>query len=271
MINQIFVITYTLFLPFMQVSPLVPQRGIFINPTYRLCSDLHTLGAEWYSDDEYPITGCDVEFVPRTKSISDEWQLDWALSNVEDGGWFLTLDEPNLWNVTPHDAAVYYRLIESKTLTRNIKLVAPVPSQHPSGYLDPLGYTWLWQWLAEYEALYSEPPRIDAFGWNIFEDTPGEITSYLIARRAEALARGYTDTPFWVTSYGGECWQQDGQDGNAAVIGLDAWFEEQEWIDRYAWFGTRISGSEAWAQGWQSCSLLDTTTGNRTALGELYR
>jgi hypothetical protein len=51
---------------------------------------------------------------------------------------------------------------------------------------------------------------------------------------------------------------------------ITPWFNNTPWITRYSWFTHRINPSDAWAIGWESCSLINPNTGALTALGSLY-
>jgi hypothetical protein len=195
-----------------------------------------------------------------------------AVANAQASGWLAGFSEPNLpwWagSVSPAQGAVLWRQIENAALPAGIKLVSPAPSQHSPGQHDPNGNQWLWAMVDAYKAQYGSNPHFDAIGWNIYVKTPSAMQAYLIARRNEALARGY-NVPFWILEYSGECWSSNS--GNGAIMTTIApWFEATPWIGRYAWFANRITGSEDAAPGWQSCSLVNPTTGNLTSLGQIY-
>lgn len=54
------------------------------------------------------------------------------------------------------------------------------------------------------------------------------------------------------------------------MIEVTAWFEATPWIGRYAWFANRLNGGNHNAWNYQSCSLIDASTGQLTPLGQMY-
>jgi hypothetical protein len=247
-----------------------PKKGTII--TYGACQDADLLRTSWYfTNDVQPPAGCpnpDPRFVPVVDSPSTMTQLTTAISNAQVSGWLKGFTEPNLaWqgNVSPEQAAPLWRQIEiAADAAGGIKLASPSPSQH-----DP---TWLSRMVAEYQRLYGYKPRFDAIGWNYyyapddgFHDT---VMEFLTQRHNDALAMGY-DVPIWVMEYSGECWN-NGKYNMDVMTTQTPQFNQTPWIGRYAWFANRIKGDEPWGTGWQSCSLVNPTTGALNPLGQLY-
>lgn len=269
---------FEIFLPIILKAPYQPKKGISL--AYPNCEDIDTLKAGWYVNfTNNPSSGCpsdDQRFVPMIYNANQaaEPALTTAINNAQASGWLLGFGEPNLpWNgnTSPLAGAQAWRTIEAAALPAGIKLVAPVPSQHNPGYFDPLGYTWLWKMVEQYEALYGEKPHFDAMAWNYYSTNPQATINFLTARRNEALILGY-DIPFWVLEYAGECWVT-GQfpTGNYNIMTqITPWLKTTPWIARYAWFSNRIKGTEPWGQNHQSCSLINPDTGTPTSLGVLY-
>jgi hypothetical protein len=269
---------FQIFLPIIIKAPYEPEKGVSL--AYPNCEDLTALGAGWYYNNLItPSAGCpllDQRFVPRIHNSEQTTAIaiTTAISNAKVSGWLMGFTEPNLpWqgNTTPLAGAQAWRAIEAAALPAGIKLVAPSPSQHNPGYYDPLGYTWIWKMVDEYQGLYGEKPHFDAMGWNYYESNSQAIKNFLTARRNEALARGY-DVPFWVTEYGGRCWDTGHfPTGNETIMTqVTPWLKSVAWITRYAWFSNRIKGNESWGPNWQSCSLVNSNTGALTSLGGLY-
>lgn len=201
--------------------------------------------------------------------------LSQAIANAQASGWLIGFSEPNLpWqgNMSPAQGATLWKQIEDAALPAGIKLVSPSPNQYEPGQADPNGHQWLWKMVDVYKTQNGgQLPHFDALGWNIYKRTPAETQAYLIARRNEALARGY-DLPFWVLEYAGQCSNSaSGNTGNGAIMNtITPWFNETPWIGRYAWFTNRLTGSESFEPGWQSCSLVNPSTGFLTSLGQSY-
>ncbi len=269
--------TFTTYLPIILVPALNPKKGVGVVAA-PACQDVLALRASWYLNwGVFPDPTCigAEHFVPRIFGAGDMQFLAQAVANAQASGWLIGFSEPNLpWqgNLSPTQGAILWKQIEQAALPAGIKLVSPSPNQYPPGQADPYGHQWLWAMVQAYQAQNGgQNPHFDAMGWNIYSQNPGDIQNYLTARHNEALARGY-DVPIWVLEYGGECWKSaSGNTGNQAIVTTStAWFEATPWIGRYAWFANRLSGANQQAVGWQSCSLLNPTTGVVTSLGQLY-
>lgn len=263
------VTTHTIYLPIVLSRELNPKKGVFM--THPPCSDVTMLTASWYFNCSVrPTSTCptpDKRFIPLIHNAGSMADLSEAIANAQASGWLMGFNEPNLsWqgNMTPAEAAELWPQIEAQAQATGIKLVSPAPSQH-----DP---NWLWRMVDEYRARHGgQSPRFDAIAWHIYATDPTTMQNFLIARRNEALARGY-DVPIWVTEYGGYCWESTtGNTGNYEIMtAVTPWFNSTPWIGRYAWFANRIYGTEPWATGWQSCSLVNVTTGALNPLGVIY-
>lgn len=252
-----------------------PAKGIVLAyPEF--CEDLDILGVGWYFTNE-PGSRCplpDQRFVPRLYSSNQAYgeALNQAVNNAAaSSGWLMTFVEPNLpWHgdLSPEDGAKAWRSIEERALPAGVKLVSPAPSQHPPGYFDPLGYTWIWHMANAYNNLYGQPPHFDAMAWNFYSPNSGQTKSFLEKRRQEALDFGY-DVPFWVVEYAGECWN-NGQGNEEIMSEITRWFQDTSWITHYAWFTHRIQPDSEWGKNHDSCSLLDPNSGAYTELGKAY-
>jgi hypothetical protein len=274
-------LAYTTYVPVVRLPTPAPitKKGVgaIASPT---CNDLVKLKASWYLNWSInPDPSCGVrdlyKFVPRISNRQSMLSLTQAITNAKASGWLIGFSEPNLsWqsNISPLEGAQLWKQIEDAALPAGIKLVSPSPNQwEPGQGGQQYGHQWTWAMVTEYQKLYGKKPHFDAFGWNIYTESPVALQNFLLSRRAEALARGYT-VPFWILEYGGQCWLGSDKNGNNAVITRGTpEFEITPWIQRYAWFANRLSGSEAYAPGWQSCSLITPSTGALTSLGQLYK
>jgi hypothetical protein len=271
--------TFTIYLSIIYAPPpFNPKKGIGVRAS-PACTDSQTLKASWYLNwSVYPDPTCggvNNKFVPRISGAGSMSLLSQAIANAQNSGWLIGFSEPNLsWQngLSPAQGAVYWKQIEEAAIPTGIKLVSPSPNQYNPGQADPYGHQWLWAMVDAYKAQNGgQSPHFDAIGWNIYKQTAGEVKGYLNARRNEALSRGY-NVPIWVLEYGGECWNSaNGDTGNKAIMTtITAWFNATPWIERYAWFANRITGTEPNAIGWQSCSLINSSTGTPTSLGQIY-
>jgi hypothetical protein len=270
---------YTVYIPLIHVPPPPnPKKGVgVVRPP--ACTDMRNLDASWYFTwSPFPDPTCTVtennRFIPRISNAQSMAHLGTALNYAKQSGWLIGFTEPNLpWqsNLTPAQGAVLWKQIEEAAdAVGGIKLVSPSPNQYNPGEADPYGHQWLWAMVSDFNLRFGRNPRFDAIGWNIYKQSPNEITAYLTARRNEALVRGY-NVPIWVLEYAGECWRGSGSNNQSIMTATTAWFDATPWIGRYAWFANRLSGSEPNAVGWQSCSLVNPQTGALTSLGQIYK
>jgi hypothetical protein len=266
---------FTIYLPIVLVPTPRKGVGVVASPA---CADLQSLRASWYFNwGPTPDSTCSpadaAKFVPRISNAAGMASLDVAVANAQASGWLIGFNEPNLpWqgNMSPAQGAVLWRQIELTALPAGVKLVSPAPNPWPPGSPgDPYGHQWLWAMVDEYQALYGQKPYFDALGWHTYGYNATEIINFLTARRSEALSRGY-DVPFWVLEYAGNC--LGSMSGNQTVMAaVTPWFNATPWIDRYAWFANRLTGSEPNAINHQNCSLVNPYTGALTPLGQVYQ
>lgn len=251
-----------LYLPLI-LTPRLTLRGVGLSsPDY---GDVEVIEAAWW-DTWLPwgppsAPECDLGFVPMIPTDED-WPIGFAIEKAWcSSGFLLGFNEPDLFGMTPLSGAQKWREIE--TLAADIQLVSPAPSQH-----DP---DWLWRMVDEYQARYGKRPRFDAIAWHIYTNAPTVAKEYLTKRHDEASQHGY-NVEVWVTEWAGVCTAPDPLNGNERMVReMIPWFEDTEWIERYAWFASRIREDEPWGQGWHSCSLVNPNTGKLTELGNLYR
>ena len=274
--NAITTPVYFINLPIVMNRPYFKKgMGVARSPA---CPDAEKLNIGWYSNwHAWPDTSCtsddDVEFIPRIYNDTRMIYLSIAIDNAIKSGWLLGFNEPNLaWqgNMTPAEGAINWREIELAADEANVKLASPAPNQWDPGQNgQTYGHQWTWAMVDEYRARYGTNPRFDALAWNIYSPDPNDIKAFLQARRNEALARGY-DVPFWIIEYGGAC--TDSVAVNiSAMQQITPWFEETEWIDRYAWFANRLTGAVNGSGDVSSCSLIDVQTGEPSQLGNIYK
>ncbi len=270
--------SYTIYLPAIFTPPPPnPKKGVGVTAP-PACNDVRSLDASWYFNWSFMPDGtCSAEdkalFVPRLYNASQMPNLNQAIENAKASGWLIGFSEPNLsWqgNMSPAEGAVYWRQIEIAADAAGIKLVSPSPNQwEPGQNGQPYGHQWTWAMVNEYQARYGRNPRFDALGWNIYKGTAGEIQAFLMARRNEALSRGYDDVPFWLLEYGGRCVNGSPAEIQATMQSITPWFDSTPWIGRYAWFANRVS-TDGTGVNYGKCTLIDTNSGTKTPLGIIY-
>ena len=255
--NNVITQTLRLFLPLVLYTATLPGIGL-LHPN---CEDITTIGGQWYyAWAVKPPVGCEAPgFVPMICTRNNVGGMGIAISNAQ-SGWLMGFNEPDRadqGNITPEEAAVFWHSLEQAA--PDVRLVSPAASQHDPG--------WLWRMVIAYQRMYHTSPRFDAIAWHIYAPNAEYAKSYILARRREMLSYGYS-VPVWITEYAGYC--TTGQGVTDVMVNFTAWMEQQYWIERYAWFGSRIYPVERWGSGYQACSLVDPATGGLTVLGKKY-
>ena len=272
-----------IFLPALVISHLNPKKGLGVT-TPPACSDLTNLKASWYFNWTVWPDSCktpDARFVPRIYNGGHmvEPYFSQAIENAKVSGWLMGFNEPNLiWQggVSPEDGARYWKQIEDTALPLGIKLVSPAPNQwepyHDPTRPEPHGNQWTWAMVKAYqEQNNGQKPHFDALGWNIYNNNHADTKTFLAARRNEARYEYYYNVPFWIIEYGGNCPDKTYTGNEVIMEETTAWFNETDWIERYAWYANRLEGSEdPDAQDYSSCSLIDPDSGQTTDLGKRY-
>lgn len=264
---------YYVYLPLVnRQDPLISEkRGVAAYPDLLTsCDDANRLNASWYYNwtvfiDCNPLVGA--EFVPRIWGPNNVSQLPQAIEAAKASGWLIGFNEPNLtWQagISPQEGAILWRQIEEAARPHGIKLVSPAtnpdnPGHHPG---DPYGYTWLREMIEAYRFQYLENPQFDAIGLHVYSPDPNVIKSYLTDRYNE-LRPDYPNAKVWVLEING-CYNVSAN-ASAVMQEIIPWLEAQDWVERYAWYGTRIIGTTEFID----CALL-TPNGDLTSVGQLY-
>lgn len=246
------------YLPLVSKSP-GPQSYKGIGATYSQCEYMDGIG--WYYNWGTALPACE-----RVESVSMLWDETFVGNPLYGTSrWLMGFNEPELpsqANISPRDAAVLWREIESI---------------YPSKYLvspSVLYLSWLDRWYSEYQNLYGRSPRVDAVGvhcyggWNALE----AITlckAKLEATITWAEERGIRQ--IWVTEYAYLPCMEGVQGSIDFMEAMREYFDSKEIITRDAWFQLSYRGDEPWAFGPHcNTSLVDFYTGRKTALGDAY-
>lgn len=191
----------------------------------------------------------------------------WGASDVNAtvGGnsqWIMGFNEPDSTsqaNISPANAATLWRQIEQKYPTR--KLAAPVPSGGNS--------TWLPAFRQSYISAYGAPPRLDALAVHCYAWSAAACIQY--TQSFETLATAWGVPEVWVTEFSispaaPNTLSQALQEAQSYIN----WMEGDSMITHIAWFASKIQGTEAWASGYFLTPVVDWTTAQRTAFGNMY-
>ncbi|HMR66954.1 MAG TPA: glycosyl hydrolase [Anaerolineae bacterium] len=271
---------FSLYLPMVSVPPLNPKKGFSAHGS-PACTDLKALRASWYHNGSpFPDGTCGSEyhqnFVPMIYNKDLMVHLSTAVAQAQVSGYLIGFGEPNLTEqnsyLSPTEGATLWKQIEDAVVGTNIKLVSPAPNQfNPGQYGQQYGHQWTWAMADEFQRLYGRKPRFDATAWHIYADSASQLQNYLTARHNEAVTRGYNG-PVWVLEYAGQCVTSSVPTVQSLMMATAPWLNSTPWIERYAWFATRLTpGSDAAGNDYSRCSLVDSSSGTVTSLGYTYK
>lgn len=257
--------TFFVFLPFIRGgSPVTPpspvKKGLPL--TYNDCAIATTVGATWiHAWSTTPPNCTGTENIPMIWGAGDV--------NATLGGnsqWIIGFNEPDSAsqaNISPAVAATLWRQIEQKYPTK--KLVAP----NPSGASPD----WLVDFRNAYIAAYGTPPRLNALGvhcysWYAELGTYGCIPH---TRKFMDWATAWGVSEVWVTEFSfsptsPSSPSQALQEANTYIT----WLQNQSMVTRYAWFASKIQGTEWWSLPSFYTPIADWNSGTLTAFGNMY-
>jgi len=238
-----------------------PKRGLGTHHP-EFCEDARVLGASWQYNWRVDLGDCaGIEDVPMVYCWSDVGRIEEGLAQIGgDFGWLLGFNEPDIrqqCNLSPVEAARWWPRVEA--LARGRRMVSPAVV-HPE---------WLRTFRAEYARLYGRPPRMDALAVHCYVNTASGCQA--LAEEVIGYAREWGVGEVWVTEF--SFFTQEGGLGKAEqeARSFMEWMEAEPMIGRYAWFPTRLDGSEYWRPNtfWLDQVLVDWS-GSLTTWGELY-
>lgn len=249
---------FFVFLPFVKggVAKIVPKKGIGL--TYGDCTSATAVGAVWeYGWSTSPASCAGIENIPMIWGATDV--------NATLGGnsqWIMGFNEPDSAsqaNISAANAAALWRQIEQKYPSR--KLVSPAPSgANPN---------WLVSFRDAYVAAYGTPPRLDAlavhcYAWSV-------STCITQTQMFDTWATSWGTPEVWVTEFSfppsaPSSQAQAIQEGQTYI----SWMESDPMVAHFAWFASKIQGTESWAIPTFYTPLVDWNTGQLTAFGTMY-
>lgn len=256
---------HQLFIPIIERQPMSSKRGLATHHP-EVMTDARLLDATWRYDwlPDTP-TAPYVESVPMVYSPYVLMQL--ILGACELGGNSLYLmgfnepDRPDQANVVPTDAVVYWLLLEM--LYPNRLLVSPAPS-----HLYP---EWLAEFRAEFIKLTGHPPRFDALAIHCYFSDDADSCKAVVEQVIKYAQDWDVPGGVWVTEFGPAC-SAAGFDASKSASEARAfiqWMDENPYVTRYAWFPTRLDGSEYWRPNLRDWAPLVDGDG-RTHWGWVY-
>ncbi len=246
------------FVPLVQANTpkIVAKKGIGL--TYGDCPSATAVVAVWqYGWSPTPAACAGIENIPMIWGASDV--------NATLGGnsqWIMGFNEPDSTsqsNISPSNAATLWRQIEQMYPTR--KLAAPAPSGGNT--------TWLPAFRQAYISDYGTAPRLDALTVHCYAWYASQCTSF--TQQYETWATSWGVPEVWVTEFSfsptsPNTLSQSLQEAQTYIN----WMEADSMITRFAWFASKIQGTESWMSPYFDTPLIDWTTGQLTAFGTMY-
>ncbi len=248
-----------LLFPFVpSINSLPAKKGVAL--TYSNCAGVDQLYVVWqYGWGPTPANCPGLENIPMIYNAAD---VDATLGG--NSQWVMGFNEPdfsNEGNLTPSQAAPVWRQIELKYPSR--KLVAPAPSQ--------LAPDWIADFRSAYIADYGTPPRLDALAVHCYA-WQASVCIQFVQTYYEARAFSWGVPEVWVTEFSFAMTapntpSQSVQEAQTFI----RWLEGESLITRFAWFASRIQGTEAWLPTDVDTPLIDWASGNLALYGNMYR
>jgi len=249
-----------LFLPAVVRQPTSHKRGLGTHHP-EAESDCHLLGATWRYDwlANIPTTS-NCESVPMIYCAEVVRLL--ANNSIALGGdsaYILGFNEPDRPDqlLSPQDAVDLWVTIEE--MYPGKLLVSPAPS-----HLNP---GWLRDFRAAYIAKVGRAPRLDALAIHCYFRDDDTARCRTIIEQFVQDANKWGAEGVWVTEFAPvvRVGTTDEKEARAFV----RWLEDNPGVTRYAWFPTRLDGSEYWNPDPDDWALL-VDEGGLTRWGELY-
>ena len=247
---------FYLFVPLVQGYHAAPKKGAAL--TYQDCSSATAVKATWeYSWSPSPPNCVGIENIPMIYGASD--------MNATLGGnsqWVMGFNEPDSTsqaNLTPAQAASLWYQIEKKYPDR--KLLAPAPSGADAN--------WVVDFRNAYISAYGIPPRLDGLAAHCYAWYASQCIPFV--QQFESWASSWGVAEVWVTefSFATTSPSSPSQSVQQAQTFI-SWMEGQPQVTRFAWFASKIQGTESWLPPSFDTPLVDWVTGQLTSFGNMY-
>jgi hypothetical protein len=235
----------------MPVFAITPRRGMMAGRP----GDMALLNASWWQNGT--TAGLGRGFVP---TIAGRGELN-ALRYSRAHGWTLSFVAPNIQagaNMTAKETAIGLRRIAR--LWPYKKLVSPTFA----GNCRDGDYNYgLSEVVAEYQALYGEPPWFDAIGVQVAAGNAEDAICRIEQVVSEARQLGYDEAEIWLAGF--SCWP-DTEDKAEYMTAMLEYVNGSETM-RYNWHPARPDPG-IWYD-WSGLKLIEDD-GQLTELGAIY-
>lgn len=189
------------------------------------CSDEITTEAERYS----------IGFVPMAWNNHYDTVAIANSSDIFDGEYLLAFNEPNLTNeanMTPTQAAAYWPALKSFVASHNLKIVSPALNYGTlPGYSDPT--VWLDEFLSQ-DGVSADD--IHAIALHCYMSSASSLKGFIDKFRKYGK-------PVWLTEF---CaWDESITSAESQIAYMSetvSYLEENDLVERYAWFIPRHNG-----------------------------
>jgi putative glycosyl hydrolase len=252
---------YKVFLPMIASSgstsaPLASKKGVPL--TYEDCSTVTDVKGSWqYGWSPTPANCPGIENVPMIE--------DSSAMNATIGGnsqWLMGFNEPDLAdqaNLTLAQAAKLWRKIEQEH--PNLKLLAPAPSGGNGVWINNFRNTYI--------ATYGTPPRLDGLAVHCYAWYASDCINQ--TKQFESWASSWGIKEIWVTefSFSPAAPSSQTQSLQEAQTYIN-WLTNESLVTRYAWFASRVQGTEKWLSPYFVTPLAQWTDGQLTSYGSSY-
>jgi hypothetical protein len=250
---------FYLFLPLAQGGTSVqttPKKGAAL--TYQDCSSAIAVNASWeYGWSPKPPNCAGIENIPMIWGAGDV--------NATLGGnsqWVMGFNEPDSGsqaNLTPAQAASLWYQIEQMYPDR--KLLAPAPSGANAN--------WLVDFRNAYISAYGTPPRLDGLAVHCYAWYASQCIPFV--QQFESWASSWGVAEVWVTEFSFATTSPSSPSLSVQQAQtFISWMEGQPQVTRFAWFASKIQGTESWLPPSFDTPLVDWNTGQLTSYGNMY-
>jgi hypothetical protein len=226
--------------------------------TYQDCASAAAVSAVWeYAWTSSPPNCVGIENIPMIWGASDVTATLGGNSQ-----WIMGFNEPDSAsqsNLSPAYAASLWRQIEQKYPNR--KLLAPAPSG--------AGANWIVDFRNAYISAYGTAPRLDGLAMHCYAWYASQCIP--LAQQFESWATSWGVPEIWVTefSFSPTSPSSPSQSLQEAQTFI-GWLESQSQVTRFAWFASKIQGSEWWIPPGFNTPLVDWNSGQLATYGNMY-
>jgi hypothetical protein len=225
------------------LAPEITGKGIAMPYVY--AEDLERTNSSWY----YVWGPCWSSYPPGCVPMS--WGGEDPNLPLDYSGYVLLFNEPDRpeqANITPENGVIIYK--EFKLKYPQAKWV--------------VGNVWYAQWLYTFRDLCVADPSCELPAiWGLHMYVGGIDHLPKMLAYIESAYKNLNGT-FWITEFASVS-------GNISVDeGIVRFFESHPWIERWAYFCNRASGTEPWYPKSWNVQLFDWDTGEPTPIGNWY-